>query len=294
MYQNSFIEYIQFERRFSPHTVVAYKTDLQQFLHYLEAEYTINNIKEVNYHIVRSWIVSLMEKNINPRSIKRKITTLKTFYNYLLREGILLETPMLKIQTPKTSKRIPVFVDKIKMDTLLDDVSFGEGFEAVRDKLILEMFYATGIRLSELINLKHSDIDIYNATIKVLGKRNKERIIPFSKVLKLAIDDYNTEKNRILTSIVNDWFFLTSLGKKLYPKLVYRIVNYYLNIVTTSDRKSPHILRHTFATHMLNNGADLNAIKELLGHANLSATQIYAHNTIEKLKNIHTQAHPKA
>ncbi len=287
--RNEFLEFIQFEKRTSNHTLVAYANDIKQLVDYLAAVYEINDSSEINHTIIRSWIVSLMEQKITPRSVNRKITALKTFYKYLLRQNIVTENPMLKILSPKTSKRLPVFIEKEKMDTLLDDTVFGDDFEGQRNKLIIELFYATGIRLSELINLKQSNVDLYQCQIKVLGKRSKERIIPFNSNLKNQIQKY-----LIVKANLNDEFlFVNENGNHLYEKFVYRIVKAYLSQITTLNKKSPHVLRHTFATHMLNNGADLNAIKELLGHANLSATQIYTHNTVEKLKNIHKQAHPK-
>ena len=288
--RDSFVEYLQFEKRFSPHTLVAYQTDLSQFIDYLEHTYEIKVIEEVNHSLIRSWIVDLMNHKISPRSVNRKITTLKTFYKFLLRQKIVIENPMLKIQSPKTSKRLPVFVEKEKMDTLLDNIEFGDDATGLRNKLIIELFYATGMRLSELINLKESDVDLYANQVKVLGKRNKERIIPFAAELKNLIKKYMASKPE--NSM--DLLFLSDKGKKMSEKFVYTSVKMYLSQVTTIDKKSPHVLRHTFATHMLNNGADLNAIKDLLGHANLSATQVYTHNTVEKLKNIHKQAHPKA
>lgn len=292
--RDSFLEYLQFEKRFSGHTLVAYTNDLNQFNLYLHTAYEIKSVAEVNHTVVRSWIVSLMEQKIAPRSVNRKITALKTFYKFLLRQGIITENPMLKIQAPKTSKRLPVFVEKEKMDTLLDTIDFGDDFEGHRNKLIIELFYATGIRLTELVNLKQSNIDVYQCQLKVLGKRNKERIVPFNSVLKDEIKKYMKARTAIVNDTDNDFLFVSDTGKKVYYKLVYRIVNAYLALITTVGKKSPHVLRHTFATHMLNNGADLNAIKELLGHASLAATQVYTHNTVEKLKNIHKQAHPKA
>lgn len=288
--RDNFLQYLQYEKRFSNHTLVAYTNDLHQFLEYLFISYEIKDTEEINHTIVRSWVVSLMEQKVSPRSVNRKISTLKTFYKYLLRQNTVMENPMLKIQSPKTSKRLPVFVEKQNMDMLLDNIDFGEDFEGQRNKLIIELFYATGIRLSELINLKTSDIDLFNCQLKVLGKRNKERIIPFNNQISESLKKYITQKG----DLEHDYLFINKKGKKIYEKFVYRVVNNYLSQVTTLDKKSPHVLRHSFATHMLNNGADLNAIKELLGHANLSATQIYTHNTVEKLKNIHKQAHPKA
>lgn len=297
MEKDKFINYIQFEKRYSPHTVTAYRTDLEQFYEFLDKQYGISCITDVNHSIIRSWVVFLLEKEISPRSINRKITTLKSYYKFLIKEGTIDQNPISKIITPRTSKRLPVFVEKEKMDILLDEIDFGEGFPALRDRLILEMFYATGIRLSELVNLKESDIDFHYSTIKVLGKRNKERLIPFSdkfgKLLKTYLHSRGEAINDVST-ISPVHVFITNAGRKIYPKMVYRIVTAYLGQVTTIEKKSPHVLRHTFATHLLNNGAELNAVKELLGHANLSATQVYTHLTIEKLKKIYQQAHPKA
>jgi len=294
MTKDRFIQYIQYEKRCSPHTVTAYSNDLEQFFQYLQNTYQVSDIQDVNYLLIRSWLVSLMEQAITPRTVNRKITTLKTYFKFMLREKVITENPMTKILSPKTSKRLPVFVEKKKMDLLLDDIPFPEGFKGIRDRLILEMFYYTGMRLSELVNLKCSDVNLNDCTLKVLGKRNKERIIPFFPKFKYNIENYLAERNKITPENQPDNLFINEKGKKVYQKLVYALVNHYLSGVTTIDKKSPHVLRHTFATHMLDNGADLNAIKELLGHANLSATQIYTHNTIEKLKTIYKQAHPKA
>ena len=287
--RDGFIEFIQYEKRSSKHTLAAYSNDTNQLVCYLKTAYEITDLSEVNHTIIRSWIVSLMEQKISPRSVNRKITTLKTFYKYLLRQNIVSENPMLKILSPKTSKRLPVFIEKEKMDILLDENVFGDDFEGRRNKLIIELFYAAGIRLSELINLRQSNVDLYLCQIKVVGKRNKERIIPFNTVLKEQIQHYI----KIKANLNDEFLFVNKNGNQLYEKFVYRLVNTSLSQITTANKKSPHVLRHTFATHMLNNGADLNAIKELLGHANLSATQVYTHNTVEKLKNIHKQAHPK-
>lgn len=288
----NFLDYLSFEKRFSVHTVTAYETDLRQFSEYLSSAYSISEIREVNHTIIRSWIVKMMEEKNSARTVNRKITTLKSFYRFLLREKKVVINPMLKIQSPKTSKRLPVFVEKKGMDMLFEEVDFGTGLTGVQNKLILEMFYATGMRLSELINIRVSDIEFRRMTVKVLGKRNKERIIPFHPTLRDSIKNFlgECEKEGFGTSE----YLFTKNQKKLNPKLVYSMVRSYLGLVTTVDKKSPHVLRHTFATHMLTNGADLNAIKELLGHASLSATQVYTHNSIEKLKNIHKKAHPKA
>jgi integrase/recombinase XerC len=294
MPRERFLQYIKFEKRYSPHTVTSYENDLSQFESYLINEYNIKEIIETDYLQIRSWLVNLMEKGITARSVNRKITTLKTFFKFCVKEGVLKENPMLKILSPKISKRLPVYVEKEKMDLLFDKVDFGEGFIAARNRLIVETFYMTGMRLSELVNLLDADIDVSQNNIKVLGKRNKERLIPFSNSLRKNISEYRKLRSELSVGYDVKYFFITEKGKKVYQKLVYRLINYYLSVVTTLDKKSPHILRHTFATHMLNNGADLNAIKELLGHANLSATQVYTHNTIEKLKKVYKQSHPKA
>lgn len=287
--RDEFLQFLQYEKRCSNHTLVAYSNDLKQFLDYLLNAYEISDVAEINHAVVRSWIVSLMEQKVTVRSVIRKITTLKTFYKFLLRKQKVSQNPMLKVLSPKISKRLPVFVEKEKMNVLLDGTAFANDFEGQRDKLILELLYASGMRLSELINLKQTDVDLYSCQLKVLGKRNKERIIPFSNSLKQQIQQYIALK----PAASEENLFVSKKGTKLYEKLVYRIVNESLSQVTTAGKKSPHVLRHTFATHMLNSGADLNAVKELLGHANLSATQIYTHNTVEKLKNIHKQAHPR-
>ena len=286
MQKEKFLRFLEHEKRYSVHTLKSYSTDLEQFIQFLSSEFQVNTVKNINFQFVRSWIATLLSNNISTRSVNRKITTLKTYFRFLLKENIIKQSPMQKIISPKTSKRLPVFVEEIKMDKLLNEIDFGEGFLAQRDRLILELFYFTGIRLSELINLKNKDIDFSNSTILVLGKRNKERLLPLTSDILSKIKKLNTS-NR------SPFLFTTEKGKQISAKQVYRLVNKYLSMVTSLDKKSPHILRHTFATHMLNNGADINAIKELLGHANLSATQAYTHNTIKKLKTIYKQAHPR-
>lgn len=288
----SFLQYIRFEKRFSPNTVRAYENDLNQFFDYTLASYEVTAPEDVTHPVVRSWIVQLMDQGVTARSINRKITSLKTYYKFLLRRGYVVANPMLKVQSPKMSKRLPVFVDQQKMDLLFSHVDFGSGFEAVRDRLILELLYATGMRLAELIGLRDVDVDTYAGQLKVLGKRNKERIIPFSPTLKQLIMEYVRVRKSLFDT--TDAFLVSDKGKAMYPKFVYRIVHRRLGEVTTLEKRSPHVLRHTFATHMLNNGADINSVKELLGHANLSATQVYTHNTIEKLKQVYQLAHPRA
>ena len=288
-----FDAYLRFEKRFSIHTSDAYASDLKQFQNYLFIQYNINSIEAIDFQIIRSWVVDLLENQKTPRSVNRKISSLKTFYKFLIRNGKVIKNPMIKIISPKTSKKLPVYVEQEKMLMLFEKTNFEDSFNGIRDKTILELFYATGMRLTELCNIKIQDLDIYNSQIKVLGKRNKERIIPLTNNLKSVLIKYIDMRSQI-TENQNDFLFVTEKGKKIYQKLAYRIVNYYLSMVTTISKKSPHVLRHTFATHMLNNGAELNAIKEILGHANLSATQVYTHNTVEKLKKVYKQAHPRA
>jgi integrase/recombinase XerC len=287
--QQEFINYLSSERRLSNHTIISYSNDINQFSLFLLEEYQIEfDISEINFQIVRSWIAYLLEKGIAPRSVNRKISTLKAFFKYFIREGVILESPMLKVVAPRSKKRLPIFIEEDQIESLLNEVKFDNGFIGHRDKLIIELFYVTGIRLSELINIKISDINFDANIIKVLGKRNKERLIPLSfniiKELQYFLQKYQ----------IDNYLFTNLKGTKVYTKLVYRIVKKHIGKISSINKKSPHILRHTFATHMLNNGADINAIKELLGHANLSATQVYTHTTIEKLKSVYKQAHPRA
>lgn len=287
-----FLAYIQYEKRYSPHTVIAYRTDLEQFTEFLSASYGKEDLVNASPVMIRSWLVELLEKGVSPRSVNRKLTTLKSYYRYLIRESVIEENPMRKVTPPRTPKRLPVFVEKERIDDLIDHADFGTGYPGIRDKVIIETFYLTGIRLSELVNLKECDIDFTQGTIKVLGKRNKERLVPFTIKFGEMLTVYLAEKEKFFGE--NAWMFLTDKGRKIYPRMVYRIVTSYLGLFTTLDKHSPHVLRHTFATHLLNNGAALNAVKELLGHASLAATQVYTHNTIEKLKRVYKQAHPKA
>jgi integrase/recombinase XerC len=286
-----FLQYIQYIRQYSPHTVQSYKKDLEQFCvfcNYAQDEHE----SVIDHRQIRNWIIELMETGHSARSVNRKISALKTYFRYLMKEGIVTSNPVNKVLSPRSEKKLPAFVKENEMDHLLDDTGFEGGYTGIRNRTIIETFYNTGIRISELINLKVSDIDFSRETIKVLGKRNKERIIPVSRLFSEVLRQYS--ETRISMETEGEWFFVTVKGVKMYPRLVYRIVRNYLTLVTTSDKKSPHVLRHTFATHMLNHGADLNAIKELLGHANLSATEVYTHNTFEKLKSVYKQAHPRA
>jgi len=251
-------------------------------------------VREITSHQVRAWIVSLMEKGISATSVHRKISCLRVFYRWLRKEGITGNDPLDKVVLPKQKKRLPLFVGEKALDDLLDNFSFGDDFKGVRNRTIIEMLYLTGMRRSELTGLRNPDIDLNETTVKVTGKRNKQRIIPITRTFGTRLKEYMRLRNESAEADNGDWFFITDKGNKLYDKYVYNVVRKYLSMVTTIEKKSPHILRHTFATHMLNRGADLNTIKEFLGHANLSATQIYTHNTFEKLRKVYKQAHPRA
>ncbi|MFA9390935.1 MAG: tyrosine-type recombinase/integrase [Prolixibacteraceae bacterium] len=287
-----FIKYLQFEKRYSNHTLVAYKTDLGQFILYMNESIGDFEFKEVTSRQIRSWIVKLMDNQIDARSVNRKISTLKSFYKYLMRQGYTDTNPAELVIKPKVGKKLPTFVQQKNLDQLLDVGFFPSDFEGVRDKLIVSLLYGTGVRLAELKNLTILNLNKGDYTIKVLGKRNKERIVPYPHSIDAPLKEYL--KLRAEISSNTNFLFITSRGNQLYDKLIYRVVNKYLTLVTTISKKSPHVLRHSFATHLLNNGADLNAVKELLGHANLSATQIYTHTTFEKLKEIYKQAHPRS
>jgi len=289
----SFLNYLEFEKRYSKLTIESYRTDLLQFKNYCNSinkgELLIADAK-----LIRGWIVVLLEDDCQNRSVNRKISALKSFYKFLLRQGYISSNPLLKVESLKIGKQLPVFVTENQTDRLFNDVEFGTDFSGVRNKLILDLLYATGIRLSELINLKCKDIDKTNLTIKVFGKRSKERIIPITMEMVRTIDNYLDFIEKEGHSVRIEYLLVTDKGEKLYPKFVYRVVTAAINLVSTQAKKSPHVLRHTFATHMLNNGAEINAIKELLGHSSLAATQVYTHNTFEKLKKIYKQAHPRA
>lgn len=292
----SFIDYLRYEKRVSPHTITAYESDLGQFSRYMEEVLQIGTLAEVTAGDIRTWVITLLEdEKDTARTVNRKLSALKAFYRHGVKVGTIAQNPMHHVRSPKFQKRLPEYVEQRDMARLFDDIEFEEGYEGTRDRLILELFYATGMRLSELLNLRKSDINFYNNSLKVLGKRDKERIIPFGNELRdlLTMHLGNYEK-KFTPDIQNYYIFVAANGKRLYPKAVYRIVRKYLTMVTTIDKRSPHVIRHTFATHMLNNGADLNAIKEILGHSSLAATQVYTHNSMEQLKSIYKQAHPRA
>jgi integrase/recombinase XerC len=292
-HQESFINYLKYEKRYSHLTAIAYKKDLDQFEEFFVKTIGDFNVEGINDKIARMWVVELMDNGISARTVNKKISALKSFYKYLLRLEVVKENNLVNVIVPKVRKKLPQFVEEKSLNHLLDDGFFGNDFEALRDKLILSLLYGTGVRLSELMHLKDADVYTTEFLIKVLGKRNKERIIPYPRNLNLLIEKYKSERN-VLFGSPAQCLFLTSKGKPVYEKLIYRVVCKNLAMVTTIDQKSPHVLRHTFATHLLNRGADLNAVKELLGHSNLSATQIYTHTSLEKIQKVYRQAHPRS
>ncbi|MDB4921067.1 MAG: Tyrosine recombinase XerC [Mucilaginibacter sp.] len=303
MFLERFIQYIKFEKRYSPHTVSAYESDLEQFIRFLNnpdkagivPEPTITHPNQISYHDIRNWMVELIGQKLTARSVNRKMATLRKYFKFLLQEGVLTENPSSKIRSQKIPKNLPVIVEDAKLTQMLDDNEiFTDDFTGQRDKLIIEMLFGTGMRLAELLGLKDQDINDYEGTLKVLGKRNKERIIPINTELRILLGKYLELKKNQNFNNNSVTLIVTTKGADAYPKLIYLIVQKYLSNISTQSKRSPHVLRHTFATSLLNNGADLNSIKELLGHANLSATQIYTHNSVERLKSIYKQAHPKA
>jgi len=285
---DNFIDFLSAQKRFSEHTAIAYRKDLEQFLEFAEISQQ-SDLKEVNARLIRGWMVDLMENNYVPQSVNRKLSTLRTYFKWLKKEGVLAENPMKLVRGPKNNKRLPSFVQQKQLSQDNLSSTFSDDFEGQRDRLMFELLYQTGIRLSELISLK--DTSASNLQIKVLGKRNKERIIPISKELNALINNYRNLREQI--DVKTDTLLVLKTGKNLYPKFVYRKINKYLSLATDVKKKSPHVLRHTFATHMLNNGAGLEVLKELLGHANLSATQVYTHNSFAELTAIYSQSHPR-
>jgi integrase/recombinase XerC len=289
---DSFLNYLRFEKRFSPHTVLSYQNDLSQFEIYLKKTYE-ENPSSASYGMVRSWVVDLVEKKLDPLSVNRKIASLRSYYKFLLRQEIISKDPMMKIKVLKTKKKLPNFVKEPDMVSVLDQQQFEDTHDGWRARLTLELLYGTGMRLSELINLKENQINLYEQTIRVLGKRNKERVIPFSDSLVPLIKRYREVRNKDVEAGDHGCFIVSDTGAKCYPMLIQRIVKKHLGI-TSVEKTSPHVLRHTYATHLLNKGAEINAVKDLLGHSSLAATQVYTHNSMEKLKKVFDQAHPKA
>jgi integrase/recombinase XerC len=292
-YKDEFLAYLREEKRYSKHTVIAYGNDIGQFHDFINRKLTNFVLSDIDHKLIREWIVVLMSLGLTPTSVKRKISTLKTYFKYLLRERVVDKNPVDLVILPKVGKKLPSFVPEDKMDSLMNGDFFPETFQGLRDKLIIEVFYQTGIRRSELINLKLIDIDFPRMQILVTGKGDKQRLLPIESGLRQMFEDYLClRKDKINPN--NGWVFVTNAGSKVYDKMIYRLVKKYLSYVTTMAKKSPHVLRHTFATHLLNNGAELLAIKELLGHVNLAATQIYTHTSFKQLIKVFKQAHPRA
>lgn len=288
----SFLQYIRYERNYSDHTIGAYSLDLRQFESYLEKETGLTELKDVDSDVVRNWIVSLMNQKISPVSVNRKLSSLKSFFKFLLKTGIVNSSPMRLISGPKTKKPLPYFVKDSEMEALLDGDDFDESFEGIRDRLIIELFYDTGIRCSELTGIKQTDVDYESFLLKVTGKRNKQRLIPFAEGLRNLILTYNDVRKKI-SEAESEWLFVRKNGNQLSSGIVYKIVTKRLSVIQTLAKRSPHVLRHSFATSMLNNGAELNAVKELLGHSSLASTSVYTHTTFEELKKVY-HAHPRA
>ena len=289
----SFLDYLQYERNYSEKTVLAYGEDIKQLREFAQEEYGKFDPLEVEAELIREWIVSLMDKGYTSTSVNRKLSSLRTFYKYLLKQGEVVVDPLCRIKGPKNKKTLPVFLKESEMNRLLDETDFGKGFKGCRDRLVIEMFYATGMRLSELIGLDDKDVDFSASLLKVTGKRNKQRLIPFGDELRDLMLGYIDIRNETIP-VRSEAFFIKEDGRRLYKNLVYNLVKRNLSKVATLKKKSPHVLRHTFATTMLNNGAELGAVKEILGHESITTTEVYTHATFEELKKVYKQAHPRA
>ncbi|MBV1923737.1 MAG: tyrosine-type recombinase/integrase [Flavobacteriaceae bacterium] len=290
---SKFISYLEFEKKYAIHTITAYKNDLESFLSFASEEFDYDEIKTVHYSIIRSWIVALVDTGISNRSINRKISSLKTYYKFLLKTKQIEVSPLVKHKALKTAKKLQVPFSEKEIDTVLNILAQEKGFDGIRNKLIVELFYSTGIRRTELVNLKINDVSISQKTIKVLGKRNKERIIPLISSVLNTIEKYISYREDLEIIKDKDYFFLSRKGVKIYETLVYRVINNYFSKASEKVKKSPHILRHSFATHLLNEGVDLKALKELLGHSSLASTQVYTTNSIAKLKEVYENSHPR-
>jgi len=288
----AFLNYLRFEKRYSQHTLISYQNDLEQFFTFLTSQFDAPEVEKITAPLIRSWLAELKGDKLTGKSINRKISSLKSFFKFMIKQGVIKQTPMTVIVSPKISKRLPAFVADKDMHTLFEYIDFEDSWRGKTERLVLLLFYSTGMRLSELVNLTEGQLDGAYSQVKVVGKGNKERIIPVNNDLLHQLQEYIAQKPVKLPGVTN--IFITEKGKPLYSKYVYTLVNTKLAAVTTIEKKSPHVLRHSFATHLTNNGADLNAVKELLGHSSLAATQVYTHNTIEKLKDVFKKAHPKA
>jgi integrase/recombinase XerC len=290
----AFTSYLKLEKNYSPHTVKAYERDLLEFAAFCKEDFQVDGIDEANYSVIRTWIVHLVNKKLSNRSVNRKLASLKAYYRFLLRIGKINSSPLRKHKALKTSKNLEIPFSEAEMELLAEALPFENTFEGIRDRLVIELFYTTGIRRAELINLKMHDVDLEEKTIKVLGKRNKERILPLLEATSNLTRKYFASREALSGGKDNAFVFLSKSGNKIYETLVYRIINGYFSKVSSKTKKSPHILRHTFATHLLNKGADLNSVKELLGHSSLASTQVYTHNSIAELQRIHAAAHPRS
>jgi integrase/recombinase XerC len=292
---DSFINYLEYEKRASKHTVLAYQKDLSQFEDFVAKSFSITELSEVQHADIRAWLIDLVEQKLTPTSVNRKIATLRSFFKYLLRSGIITKDPTYKVKTLKVPKRLPEFIQEESIEQIINEFQYTEDFNGQRDRMVMEFLYLTGVRLSEMLALTWRDLDLIGATVKVLGKRKKERVIPLTPYLVSHINAYKSHYNDTFKIVQPaDNFIVTDKKSAAYPMMIYRIVNLYVSRFAQTKKRSPHLLRHTFATHLLNKGADLNAVKDLLGHANLAATQVYTHNSMEKLKAVYEQAHPKA
>tara|TARA_Y100000385_G_scaffold106071_1_gene109935 strand:+ start:501 stop:1388 length:888 start_codon:yes stop_codon:yes gene_type:complete len=287
-----FIDYLLLEKKYSPQTVLAYQKDIEAFQLFLTQEFTDSEVSKANYAQIRTWIVQLVDRAISNRTVNRKISSLNSYYKFLLKTESINANPLAKHKALKVSKKIQIPFSETEVNTVLEGIDM-DSFEGVRDKLIVELFYSTGIRRIELVQLQLHDVDLSQAHIKVLGKRNKERIVPLLPSVIETVKTYLSERSKLKTILDPSSFFLTNKGAKVYEMLVYRIITGYFNSISTKVKKSPHILRHSFATHLLNNGADLNAVKELLGHSSLAATQVYTHNSVAELKKVYEKSHPR-
>ncbi|EON75651.1 Integrase, site-specific recombinase [Lunatimonas lonarensis] len=291
----SFLAHLEFERRASGHTVAAYQYDLEQFSDFLKSAFGIGELSDAGHAEIRAWMVDLIEQGLAATTVNRKIATLKSFYKFLLRSGEIERDPTYKVRSLKKPKRLPAFVQEAAMDKVLDEFDYSDDFEGQRDRMVMEFLYGTGVRLSELIGLRWAQVDMVKGEVKVLGKGKKYRIIPISSGMNKNIIRYQKLFQETFPNVTeSDYFIVRNSREPAYPMMIYRIVKYHLALFVQTTKRSPHVLRHTFATHLLNKGADLNAVKDLLGHASLAATQVYTHNSIEKLRAVFEQAHPKA
>jgi integrase/recombinase XerC len=288
-----FIKHLQYEKRYSPHTCLSYRTDLDQFADYLAFQYELKDLQEVKSMHIRSWLVSLLQEKKSASSIHRKASSLKSYYKFMRQQGHMSLNPMTSITLPKKGERLPVFVEEQRMDQLFERICFPEGYEGLRDYLMIDLLYTTGMRRSELMNLTWSDLDRSNHNVRIFGKGNKMRIVPLLPHIEKTLDEYKEMVIDLFPELTLKEVILTDRGEPLYPKFVYNKVKQYLSTVTTAKKRSPHVLRHSFATHLSNNGAELNAIKDLLGHSSLASTQVYTHTSIENLKKVYEMAHPK-